>query len=129
MDFIGELFLSDIFTINIIHLSLRELLKQTSALHVEAAAYLLHIAEPHVEHHLHIYTEEPAGIVGRMHLGVYYDRIEGWCKAGHLDPEVCNWIMVRMLQGILWVVCICLLSAWPSRIAGHHSWPQQSICM
>ena len=95
MDYLGELFIHNIFTERILHDCLQGLLRQPSALRIEAAAYLLHIVEPAIEHHLHGITREPTGLQGRLYLGQYYDCIEYWCMACQMDAKVCCWIMVR----------------------------------
>lgn len=61
MDYLGELFIHNIFTERILHDCLQGLLRQPSALRIEAAAYLLHIVEPAIEQHLHGITREPSG--------------------------------------------------------------------
>ena len=131
MDFFGQMFVSNLFTIQLLHLCLREVLKYPSPLHIEAAAYLLHIAEPAVENHLHTFTLEPAGVLGRMRLGVYFDRIEDWCSMCHMDNEIFDWIMV----GRLWRTCgfpalacpLHWLHALLDMTAGHSS-PQACSC-
>jgi len=95
MDFLGQLFICNVFTERILHACLQDLLCQPSDLRVEAAAYLLHITEPAIEHNLHAITGQPSGLQGRLYLQHYYHRIEHWFMAGQMDAVVCRWIMVR----------------------------------
>ena len=95
MDYLGELFIRNIFTERILHDCLQGLLRQPSDLRIEAAAYLLHIVEPAIESHLHVITQEPSGLQGRLYLRHYYDCLECWCMAAQMDAQVCRWIMVR----------------------------------
>ena len=83
MGFIGDLCLS--------------LLHQPSAMHIEVAAYLLHIVDPAVEQHQDVQTLEPAGVLGRMCLGVYYKTIQYLCSVCPMDEDVYMWIMVGRL--------------------------------
>jgi hypothetical protein len=94
MDYLGELFVCNIITERMLHSCLQDLLRQPSDLRIEAAAYLLHIVEPTIEYNLHVITQQPSGLQGRLYLGHYYDRIEHWCMAGQMDAAVCRWIMV-----------------------------------
>ena len=94
MDYFGQLFICNIIPERILHSCLQDLLHQPSGLHVEAAAYLLHIIEPAMEHNLHAITGQPSGLQGRLYLRHYYHRIEHWCMAGQMDAVVCCWIMV-----------------------------------
>lgn len=95
IDFLGHFFVCNIVTERILHACLQDLLRQPSDLRVEAAAHLLHITEPVIEHNLHAITGQPSGLQGRLYLRHYYDRIERWCLAGQMDAVVCHWIMVR----------------------------------
>lgn len=97
MDFIGEMFISNIFTIQFIHLCLGLLLYRPSAILTDAAAYLLHIVEPQVEQYQHIHTLKPAGVLDRMRLGVYYHRIEYFSNVLQMDDKLYIWIMVGRL--------------------------------
>ena len=71
------------------------MLRQPSDLRIEAAAYLPHIVEPVIESNLHVITQQPSGLRGRLYLRHYYNRIEHRCMAGQTDAVVCRWIMVR----------------------------------
>ncbi|KAL0040808.1 hypothetical protein WJX79_006079 [Trebouxia sp. C0005] len=93
IDFLGHFFVCNIVTERILHACLQDLLRQPSDLRVEAAAHLLHITEPVIEHNLHAITGQPSGLQGRLYLRHYYDRIERWCLAGQMDAVVCHWIM------------------------------------
>lgn len=95
IDYLGELFIRNIFTERILHDCLQGLLCQPSDLRVEAAAYLLHIVEPAIEYHLNAITQEPTGVQGRLYLSQYYDCIEYWCMVGQMDAPVRCWILVR----------------------------------
>ncbi len=95
MDFLGKLFICNVFTERILHACLQNLLRQPSDLRVKAAAYLLLIIEPVMEHNLHVITGQPSGLQGRLYLRHYYYRFEFWCLAGQMDAAVCKWIMVR----------------------------------
>jgi len=95
MDYLGQLFICNVVTERILHACLQDLLRQPSDLRVEAAAYLLYIIDPMMEHNLHVITGQPSGVQGRLYLRHYHDRIEQWCMAGQMDAVVCRWIMVR----------------------------------
>lgn len=95
MDFLGQLFICNVVTERILHACLQDLLRQPSDLRVEAAAYLLHIIDPAIEHNLHAITGQPSGLQGRLYLRHYFHCIESWCLAGHMDAAVCKWVMVR----------------------------------
>ena len=95
MDYLGQLFVCNVFTERILHACLQDLLCQPSDLRVEAAAYLLQIIEPAMEHNLHAITGQPSGLQGRLYLQHYYHQIEHWCMAGQMDAVVCRWILVR----------------------------------
>ena len=95
MDYLGQLFVYNVFTERILHACLQDLLCQPSDLRVEAAAYLLQIIEPAMEHNLHAITGQPSGLQGCLYLQHYYHQIEHWCMAGQMDAVVCRWILVR----------------------------------
>ena len=95
IDLFSALFNSNVFSERMLNDCLYQLLIQGSDLRVEAAAYLLMLVEPQLEHHQDWICCSPNGLQSRHYLADYYDRVQGWCSTSStMTAQALKYIVV-----------------------------------
>ena len=91
----NELFYACIVTEHTLHMCLRKLMAVPRPYHLEAAAFLLSLVDPHIEEHCSSITFRPIGLQGREYLRHWYNLVEADCR--HYGGFLASCILVGLL--------------------------------